>query len=185
MARTTVARMDIDDREIRDLIRYSEPGYRTAAMRSLNRTGARTLTRTSRGTARQLSLPVRAVRKRGVQRKARLRFLETTVIFYTRPLNPVSHGARQTRSGVAGLGRHWPRSFLHDRSARPELRKVAFQREGRDRYPIEPIKIPVRPTAEAVLKKVVDRAFAEEMAVEFPRQLEFALRQAAAGRRVG
>ena len=80
MAQTTVARMDIDDSELRNLIRFSEPGYRTAAMRSLNRTGARVVTRTSRGTARAFSLAVRTVRKRAVQRRARPHFLETTVV---------------------------------------------------------------------------------------------------------
>lgn len=180
MATTRAVTLEFDDSEFRRLVAAGDRTYRKAAVRALNRTAQSARGRTARSTAGALRVPLGKLRRRTYVRNATFRRLEAVIKFYVRPLNPISLGAKQTRKGVSGLGRHWDRSFHHKGHRRRQLQRVALQREaGADRYPVNAIKIAFEGLATTILGKVVDRAWRSIFEREYPRQLAFALRQAA------
>lgn len=183
--------LEVDDAEIRRMIRNGDREVRLGAARVLTRTGRSIRQRAAKGVSGASRVPYSKVNRRFYARRATRRQLRTIITAYVRPFNPADEAKSGGKAGgVAALGHIWPDAFIVYAKGRklvverkPEAATAtgtdAKGRRRKGRLPVEAKKVYIRDIAEEVLAKVVERQANQMVNRDLPREVLYRLRKAA------
>lgn len=186
-------RLHIHDAEIRRMLAAGDRVYRRSGAQVLNRTADTIKSRSARGLARRMRLPLGEVRKRFYVIKASPNVLLARVRAYVRPFNP-GPKARQLKAGAKAYSRLWAGAFKMEipsggvivAQRKPAAATAAGTdsrgRPRRHRLPVEAKKIEVHREANEIIGKVTARAAETMVNRDLPRVIELNLLRAARGR---
>lgn len=202
-------RLHIHDAEIRRMLAAGDRVYRRSGAQVLNRTADTIKSRSARGLASRMRLPLGEVRKRFYVIKASPNVLLARVRAYVRPFNPGpkakqiggvgrDSSGRYRKSkrggGVRAYGRKWLGAFKMEipsggvivAQRKPDAATAAGTdsrgRPRRHRLPVEAKKIEVHREANEIVGKVTARSAETMVNRDLPRVIELNLLRAA-GRR--
>lgn len=169
----------IDDAEIRRMIDAGEPAYRAGGASALNKAGQRIWTQARRQISGQLGVAQKHLQRKARLRRATYKELRATLSVYTRPLNPITTtGATDIRrpgGGVRGGRYWWKRAFIaKGKGAKP----VVFRRRGRERLPLDAMKIPWQDQADRAITQIANEQAQELVEKLLPHEIEWRLQRA-------
>lgn len=169
----------IDDAEILRMIEAGEPAYRAGGASALNKASQRIWTLARRELAAEIGVAQKHLQRKARIRRATYRELRSMLSVYTRPLNPVTTtGAvdhRRKGGGVRGGKYWWKGAFLAKGKG---ARLVAFKRRGRERLPLDAMKIPWQDKADRVLSRLANEQAQELVDKLLPHEIEWRLQRA-------
>lgn len=163
--------------EVERMIRAGDRVYTRAAASVINKAMAKIRTRATRGIAERAHVaPQKLIRSRMRLYKAKPYNLRATLGFLIRKIPAIRlAGVKQTGVGVLARGGHsWPHAFIHPGSGG---HRMVFQRKGRERMPIDAVKLEISGQAEDVLQEEIEGA-AENVREDLERELAWRLQNA-------
>lgn len=169
----------IDDAEIVRMIEAGEPAYRAGGASALNKASQRIWTQARRQLSAELGVAQKHLQRKAKIRRATFRELRTTLSVYTRPLNPITTvGATDVRrkgGGVRGGRYWWKGAFIAPGKG---ARLVAFKRRGRERLPLDAMKIPWQDKADRTISQLANEQAQELVEKLLPHEIEWRLQRA-------
>ena len=167
-----------DFREVERMFRHMPQVVEKAATRSLNRTNDSVATIARRLIAREMGIPVKAVRAGMFKIKASRHSLAAATVARGRPLNLIRFKARQTKKGVSASA--WGKRKVYKGTFIGNQGRTVFKRVGKQRTPIQAVwgpSIPKTMLQDAVVKAMAQTA-RTQWQKNFARDMQFYLDRA-------
>ena len=143
--------MKLDDqlrRLERKLDKIAKDSVPKAYAAAVNKVATQSRTAIASEVAREVRIPVRAVKSRIYLRRARVGGLEAQIRLYARPVDAVNTGPARLSRGWKVAGQFRERSFM---ARMPnQNRHRIYQRAGADRLPIQKVVVPISEPVERI-----------------------------------
>lgn len=164
-----------DVREVERMFRRMPKVVDRASVRSLNRTNDQVGTIARRLIAKEMGLPVKAVRAGMFKIRASRKKLSASTVAKGRPLNLIRFNARQTKRGVSANA--WGKRKIYKGLFIANQGRTVFKRTSKQRLPIRSRWGPSIP--KTMLENAIVKAMAQTAATQwqknFARDLQFYL----------
>jgi hypothetical protein len=168
-------------RKLGNIKRIEVPRANAAA---LNGIGRRSRTRIVSGVAKETRIPQKEIRRKTYLARATAKNQQAKLTGYARPVAAASLlskgqrankiGTGTNRRGVSARGYSWPGAFLQ-RGNNDNVH--VFRRSGKDRYPIEVIKIDINKPFQRVMRVVPKRLMKSDYGRLLRHELDFRIRK--------
>jgi len=159
--------------QVERMFRHMPGVVEKAATRSLNRTNDQVAVVARRMIAKDMGIPVKAVRAGMFRIKAMRHKLSASTVARGRPLNLIRFKARQTKKGVSASA--WGKRKVYKGTFIGNQGRTVFKRTGKSRTPIKAVwgpSIPKTMLQDYVIKAMQETA-RNRWQVNFARDLQF------------
>jgi len=161
--------------QVERMLRHMPGVVTKAATRSLNRTNDQVATIARRLIAKEMGIPVKAVRAGMFKFKATRQRLGAATVARGRPLNLARFKARQTKRGVSASA--WGKRKVYKGAFIANQGRTVFKRTSKQRLPIRPVWGPSIPKTmlKAAIIKAMQQHARNQWQKNFARDMQFYL----------